>query len=282
MPLVSIREELQKAQAGSYAVPLFDVFEMQAIEGVFAAIQEKHAPAIVAIYAQFVEAPNARALAAYIRCLAEQVAAPVSLMLDHGASFEQCIRALRYGFTDVMYDGSSLPLDQNLTTTRLVVQAAHAVGVGVEAELGHVGRGDEYKEFGSQGKGFTDPDTVERFVGETEVDCLAVAIGTAHGLYDGVPRLDLERLCEIRRRVDTPLVLHGGTGLSEEQFRAAIAAGVVKINIATDLGVAASKAMIEAARATSASYLSVMGAVREAYRQRAGYYLDLFGVTGRA
>ncbi len=282
MSLVSIGGELRKAQAGRYAVPCFDTFEMLGTEGMFAALEDNRSPAMLAMYGGTVERPGAGAFAGLIRALAQEATVPVSLILDHGASFEQCIKALRLGFTDVMYDGSKLPLEENIATTRLVARAAHAVGACAEAELGHVGVGTEYDVFGGQRKGFTDPAVVERFVAETGVDFLAVAIGTAHGVYKGEPHIDLELLAEIRQRVSIPLVLHGGSGLSTEQFQAAIAQGISKINIFTDLGITAGNKMIEAAKAEKASYFSMTDAVRQAFRERVKYYLDTFGSTGKA
>lgn len=282
MPLKSILSELKKAQAGHYAIPCFDTFEQLGTEGMFAAIEEKRAPTIVALYGGGFDRPNAPHFAAMLRSMAQSASVPVSLIIDHGASFEQCMKALALGFTDLMYDGSAKPLEENIATTRLIVRAAHAVGASVEAEIGHVGRGAEYSEFGAQRKGFTDPAVVERFVAETGVDFLAVAIGTAHGLYNAEPRLDLELLAEIRRRVEIPLVLHGGTGLSEGQFRAAIAGGISKINIFTDLSIAARQRMIEAAQAEKASYFAITSAVRDAFRERCGYFMDLFGTSGKA
>jgi fructose-bisphosphate aldolase class II len=282
MPLTPIRTELKKAQAKGYAIPLYDVFEMQGTEGLFAALEEKRAPTIIALYSQFIDHPNAEAFAAYIRTKAEQSPVPVSLMLDHGASFEQCIKALSYGFTDVMYDGSKLSLEENIATTRLVVRAAHAVGAGVEAELGHVGQGESYAEFGSRREGFTDPEVVEHFVEETGVDFLAVAFGSAHGMYKGEPNLDLDLLREIRRRVDIPLVLHGGSGLSDQQFRDAIAAGISKINVATILGLTATQMMKEVAATEEGSLFTMMQAAREAYRERGAHCYDVFGTSGKA
>ena len=282
MPLGSIGNELRKAQSGRYAVPCFDTFEMMGTQGMLAALEEKRSPAIVALYAGTVDRPGAGAFSALIRTLAEEATVPISLMLDHGASYEQCIKALRLGFSDVMYDGSKLPLEENIATTRLVARAAHAVGACAEAELGHVGVGAEYEVFGGQRKGFTDPAVVERFVAETGVDFLAVAIGTAHGVYKGVPQIDLDLLDEIRRRVDIPLVLHGGSGLSTEQFQAAVAHGIAKINIFTDLGITAGNRMIAAAKAEKASYFSIAEAARQAFHERVGYYLDTFGSSGKA
>ncbi|HEY3285041.1 MAG TPA: class II fructose-bisphosphate aldolase [Armatimonadota bacterium] len=282
MPLVSIAAELKRAQEGGYAVPLFDTADVQSTEGMFQALEALRAPTIIGIYAGLVDQPNARGLAAYVRARAEDSPVPVSLMLDHGSSFEQCIRALHFGFTDVMIDGSKLPLEENIATTRQVVRAAHAVGALVEAELGQVGSGSDYQSFGAQRKGFTDPAIVERFVEETGVDLLAVAIGTAHGLYQGDPQVDLELLSDIRARVGLPLVLHGGTGCSEEQFRAVIRGGIAKINVATDLFVTAGKNMVTRAAQEKANYWELCKTATETFRERSEYYLRLFGTEGRA
>ncbi|MHB0857361.1 MAG: class II fructose-bisphosphate aldolase [Anaerolineae bacterium] len=282
MPLVSMLGELKKAQAGGYALPCFDTFEMLGAEGVVKALEVGRSPGIVALYAQWIEKPNAPAFAALIRKLAEQAVVPVALLLDHGGSFEQCIRALACGCTDVMFDGSKFPLEENIAITRLVVRAAHAAGAGVEAELGHVGIGAEYLDFGGQRKGFTDPDVAVRFVEETGVDALAVAIGTAHGLYAGTPKLDLELLQEIRSRVDVPLVMHGGSGLSTEQFQGAVARGVTKINIFTDLGMAAGARLVKEAAIEGAGYLSITDALRDEFQRRCGYFVDTFGSAGKA
>jgi fructose-bisphosphate aldolase class II len=217
-----------------------------------------------------------------VRAMAQDAAVPVSIILDHGASFEHCVKALALGFTDVMYDGSMLPLEENIANTRLVVRAAHAVGAGVEAELGHVGVGHTYTEFGAQGKGFTDPAAVERFVAETGVDFLAVAIGTAHGMYDGEPRLALDLLAEIRERVEVPLVLHGGSGLADDQFRAAIAGGIAKINIFTNLALEATRRVVDAAAQEDASLFTLTAQIREGFREASAHCLDVFGAAGRA
>lgn len=282
MPLSPALDGLKRAQAEQYALPCFNTFEMLATEGILAALEQKRAPALVGIYSGMLDRPNARSFVTYVRTMAEDAPGPVSLILDHGASFEHCMKALSLGFSDVMYDGSRLPLEENIATTRMIVRAAHAVGSSVEAELGHVGSGTEYRSYGALGKGFTDPDAVERFVGETGVDSLAVAIGTAHGMYDGDPALALDLLCQIRGRVDLPLVLHGGSGLSEEQYRAAIDGGISKINIFTELARSAGARMIEAARAEDASYFGIGRQAREAFQERCAYYLDLFGASGRA
>lgn len=281
MPLQSILQELQKASQGGYAIPLFDVFDMYSVEGVFEALEGKRAPTILGFYARFFDLPNAEALTAYICTRAQKTGMPVSLMLDHGASIEQCLKALRLGFSDVMYDGSQLPFNENIQNTHAVVQAAHALGASVEAELGHVGQGDHYDLFGRQRQGFTDPALVEKFVDETGVDILAIAFGNAHGLYQGEPRLDLNLVGEIRRRVQVPLVMHGGTGLTNAGYRDVIAAGISKINIATAIVNTASARMVDEAHAKDVSMFSMMDTVRHTYRDCCSHYLDVLGTSGR-
>ncbi len=281
MTLVSIKQELVKARQGRYAIPLFDVFEMQGMEGMMEAMAEKRAPTIIGVYTAFVNQPYSKGFAAYLRTRAEETDIPMSLMLDHGASVELCLRALDYGFTDVMIDSSSLPLEQNIANTKKVVAEAHARGAAVEAELGHVGEGKEYDTVGAKRVGFTDPDTVELFVRETGVDMLAIAFGTAHGFYKGEPRLDLELVSEICRRVDIPLVMHGGTGLSDQQFRDAIAAGISKINFATAI-VNASGENMRAIAAKPGGMFEMNDGIRAAYKQWCADLYDVFGTTGKA
>ena len=282
MTLVSIKNDLVKARKERYAVPLYDVFDMQGVEGVMDALIEKRAPTILAIYSPFAMLPNARAMAAYIRCRVEDTDVPVSLMLDHGASVELCERVLDYGFTDVMYDGSSLPIEENIANTRRVVAAAHAHGAAAEAELGHVGQGNEYESYGGQRAGFTDPDSVEYFVKQTGVDFLAIAFGNAHGFYKGEPHLDLELLAEIKQRVTIPLVMHGGTGISDDQFRAAIAGGISKINFATAIMNGAVENMRQATKSEKVTLTEVTEGIRVSYRQWCSRLYDVFGTTGKA
>jgi fructose-bisphosphate aldolase class II len=282
MPLVSIVKELQRATDEHYALPLWDTFDMFSTEGMFIAAEDKRAPFMLALYAGFLDRPYARSLSAYIRTRAEEATVPVSLWLDHGSSFEQCMKAISFGFTDVMFDGSRLPIEENIATTKAVVRTAHEFGVAVEAELGHVGSGREYREYGSLGKGFTDPDSVQTFVEQTGVDFLAIAIGTAHGLYDGDPVLNVDLLTEIRSRVDIPLVLHGGSGCSDEQFREVIAKGISKVNVATDLIVTTGKRLVEAAQGDDVRYFDLTKVAIDSFAERCGHYYDVFGASGKA
>jgi len=281
--LVSFVDELKRAQAGGYALPMFDTVDMQSTEGMFDAAEEKRAPLFIALYSRFIDEPSGVAHAAYIAERAKTATVPVSLILDHGTSFEQCIRAIHAGCTDVMFDGSKLPVEENIAITSVVIEAAHAVGVGVEAELGHVGHGGEYATYGRKRKGFTDPETAEKFVEACAPDFLAIAFGTAHGIpQGGDPDIDLELLADVRRRVDLPLVMHGGSGCTETQFRGAVLGGICKINIATDLFRTAGADVCAAATEDGASYHSLRRTARSSFAERCAYFYDLFGATGSA
>ena len=282
MTAVSIKAELIKAQKGGYAVPLFDVFDTFAVDGLMEAMIASRAPTIVAVYSPFAQKANSRAFAAYILARLADTDIPATLMLDHGVSVDACLQALDYGFTDVMYDGSSLPLDENIANTLRVVQAAHACGVTAEAELGHVGLGTDYENPGVVKAGFTDPAIVETFVKETGVDYLAIAFGNAHGLYKGEPKLDLNLVSEIHSRVSNPLVMHGGTGISDEQFRAAIKAGICKINFATSIINTSVENMKKAAADPKASLFSIPEGITASYRDWCTRLYGVFGTAGKA
>jgi fructose-bisphosphate aldolase class II len=281
MPLQSIQPNLHDARNQGFAVPLFDAFDSRSVDGMFTAAEERNAPVIIALYATSMDGPNADALAAYILARAKGGTVQCSFMLDHGRTPAECLRAMDMGATDVMLDASRLPYDENLSLTKGVVREAHSRGIGVEAELGHVGLGRDYQDFGSRRKWFTDPDDAVRFVRESGVDSLAVAIGTAHGQYDGEPALDLELLGELRSSIDVPLVLHGGSGLSEDQYKSSILAGISKINIATELYATAGARLVSFAAEGGSSYHEFGKTAEESFANRCGSYFDVFGASGR-
>ena len=181
----------------------------------------------------------------YLRTLAIQARVPVVIHLDHGRSLEEVMKAIYAGFTSVMIDASSHPFEQNIALTKKIVEIAHTINVSVEAELGTIGVAEGSGEGGSNEILYTDPQQAETFVRETGTDTLAVAIGTSHGLYPKgkQPKLDIERLQQIRKVVDIPLVLHGASGLSTEDIRKAISLGICKVNVATELKIAFSNAL---------------------------------------
>jgi fructose-bisphosphate aldolase class II len=221
-----------------WAVGAFDIINLELTQAALDSAQAEQSPIILMILPSLVSEQDMPALVASARAQAECVSVPVALLLDHAVNFRQIIRALRLGFSAVMFDGSHLPLAENLALTRQVVDMAHPAGVSVEAELGHVGGGDESgsEDFGESV--FTRLDEALRFVAETGVDALAVSIGTAHGPYKARPQLDFDRLQQLRQHLDVPLVLHGGSGIPDEDTQHAIATGIDKINVWTDVAVA--------------------------------------------
>lgn len=240
MSIVSLREMLEDARRGKYAVPLFDTQNMAMIRSAVQVAEEEGSPVILAGVEFDFEGDRLGCWAALALRAALGAKVPVCLMLDHGANLELCVRCADAGFTGVMIDASALPFEENAAVTRQVCDAMRRRGVGVEAELGHVGSasaGGEAELGANAGAGtaYTEPDKVAEFVERSGCDALAVSIGTAHGVYATAPELQIGLLDEIDRASPVPLVLHGGSGTPEEQIRAAIAHGIAKINICSEL-----------------------------------------------
>jgi fructose-bisphosphate aldolase class II len=282
MPLVSIKNELIRARREGFAVPLFNVFDPIAVDGAVAAIQDSHAPCILGVYAGCFHHENIAAFAAYIRKRVEGLSMPVSLMLDHGESEEQAHQAIELGFSDVMFDGSALPIEENMAISRRLAEFAHPLGVGVEAEIGHVGQGSDYGEIEKTHQGFTDPASAQRFEAETGVDFLAIAFGNAHGEYKGEPHIDMQLLDEITACTHIPLVMHGGSGLVDDQYRTIVHTGIAKINFFTGIQKAATAQMVVTANRPNATMLDITATMRQAYTERCNHYLEVFGATGKA
>ena len=237
MPLVNTRELLLDAQAHGYAVGAFNVENMEMVMAVIAAAEELRAPVMMQTTPSTIKYAGLDMYLANVKAAAERASVPVCLHLDHGDSFDLAMRALRTGYTSIMIDGSHNVFEENIAVTKAVADACRPSGIPVEAELGKVG-GKEDDLDGGEGNGYTDPLEAKEFVERTGVTSLAVAIGTAHGVYKGVPKLDLDRLAEIRKVVDIPLVLHGASGLSEEAVVESIKRGICKVNFATELRIA--------------------------------------------
>jgi fructose-bisphosphate aldolase class II len=277
MPLQSIVPMLNKARDEGYAVGLFDVHSWEGVTAILGAAVDQDSPVIIAPQVS----PRGPA-ADLVRGLVADMPVPVAIELDHGRTFELVMECIRGGFTDVMIDASTLPYDGNVALTRKVVAAAHAVGMGVEAEIGHVGRGTDYDDVEARRAGLTKPQDAVRYVADTEVDVLAVAVGSAHGMYKGTPELDLERLRQIRAAVEVPLVLHGGSGLSDDDFRDAIAGGIAKINIYTNMALAAVAAMRESLQDPAVRYRGVQRAAEGAIKGVVEHCMQVFGSSGKA
>lgn len=237
MPLVTTKEMLLRAQAGHYAVGAFNVENMEMVMAVVQAAEESRAPVIMQTTPSTVKYAGLDYYLAMAKAAAERATVPVAMHLDHGDSFELAMQALRTGYTSIMIDGSHDSFEDNIALTRRVTEACAPSGVPVEAELGKVGGKEDDLE-GGDGNPFTDPQQAKEFVERTGVDSLAVAIGTAHGLYKGVPKLDFDRLSAIRELVSIPLVLHGASGVPDEAVRESIRRGICKVNFATELRIA--------------------------------------------
>lgn len=229
--LVDLVRILEMAEQGGYCIPAFNVYNMETVIGVLHAAEAERAPVIMQIYPRLMKEETGYFLSPVVLAAAARASVPVCFHLDHGPSELETTRSLRYGATGIMLDGSTLPFEENIAITRRVAQTCAYLGVGVEGELGHVGTtNDEDMDE------FTTPDDAKRFAQETGVACLAIAVGTAHGRYKKPPKLDIERIKAIREATGgLPLVLHGGSGVPDEEIKRAVAAGIRKMNFATDL-----------------------------------------------
>ena len=230
--LVSLQEILAIAEKGGFAVPAMNVYNMETVMGVIAAAEESRAPIIIQSYSRLFTNEEGYYIAPIILAAAKKATVPVCFHLDHGAGIPEVTRAMRYGATGIMIDKSTLPMEENIAITKSVVDSCAAIGIGVEGEIGHVGvaaNGDE------QTTEFTTVEEAKTFVAGTGVCALAIAVGTAHGRYKKTPTLGIARIAEIHAATNVHLVLHGGSGVPDDQIKAAIKAGIRKINFGTDL-----------------------------------------------
>ncbi len=283
MALVTSRELLLDAQKNGYAVGAFNVENMEMVQAVVAAAEERKAPVILQTTPGTLNYADADYFYANVKTAAEKAKIPVVLHLDHGDSFELAMKAFRAGYTSIMIDGSRLLFEENVAVSRQTADACHAAGIPVEAELGKVG-GKEDGLVVTGDSPYTDPKEAGVFVERTGVDALAVGIGTAHGFYKGEPHVDLERLSEIRAVVDIPLVLHGTSGVPDETVAEAVKRGICKVNYATELRAAFSEGVKEVMKADPAVYdpKKYNKAGREKVKQLVMKRIDNLGSAGRA
>ena len=304
--LVTNKELLKKAQKEAYAVGAFNIQNLESLLAVVEAAVEEKSPVIVAITPSAIKYGGLNYLAGLVKTAAESVLVPMSLHLDHGEDVETVKKCLEAGFTSVMIDGSHLPFEENIALTKRVVDIAHLKGVSVEGELGKLA-GVEEKTVEEREAVLTDPREAEEFVRRTGVDALAVSIGTSHGAYKfkGEPQLDFERLKQIRERVEVPLVLHGASsvpqwiiekatkygaelagakGIPEDHIRKAIALGITKINIDTDLRLTFTATVREVLAKSSKEFdpRKILGPAKEAMKDVVKAKMRLFGSSGKA
>lgn len=284
MSLVSLAELLQNAQKEHYAVGAFNCNNMEIIQAIVAAAEAEKAPVIIQASQGAIKYAGIEYISTLTRLAAEKASVPIALHLDHGTSFNQVVQCIRNGFTSVMIDGSKHQLEDNIALTNKVIEVAHPVGVSVEAELGKIGGTEDDITVSERDALFTDPEEAVHFVQSTNVDALAIAIGTAHGQYKGIPKLDFERLSKIREKISVPIVLHGSSGVPDEAIREAISRGVCKVNIDTNIREAFVMASREVLNNNPKEIdpRKVLGPAREAAIEVIREKIRVFGANGKA
>ncbi|NLJ99694.1 MAG: class II fructose-1,6-bisphosphate aldolase [Clostridia bacterium] len=283
MPLVNVKDLLFDAAKNNYAVGAFNCNNMEILQAIIRAAEEEDAPVIIQASQGAIKYAGLDYIASMGKLAAEKSSVPAALHLDHGTSIEQVIQCIRHGFSSVMFDGSSLPFDDNAALTKEVVEIAHAVDVSVEGELGRICGTEDDISVCDRDASLTDPGEAKSFVEFTGVDSLAVSIGTAHGRYKGTPDLDFERLERIGELVDIPLVMHGASGVPSEDICRAIPMGIRKINIDTDIREAFVTGIMEALEEDphGRDPRNILGHAREKMQEIVGEKMRLFGCAHR-
>ena len=282
--LVPMKEMLEAARRGGYAAPGFNYYNQSSVEGIVEEAEARKSPVILMISAVYLKSLGLEAAAALGLQAGRKASVPVALHLDHGDTFrlaESCVEA---GFTSVMIDGSRHPIGDNIALTSRVVKMAHAKGVTVEAELGAVGGVEDavYGEGQEHKLVLVDPEQADNYVRSTGIDCLAPAIGNVHGLTKQEPKLDLNLLRKVRSVVDVPLVMHGGTGISDNTLRELIRSGMSKINIGTELKVAWRDGLTEFFAQGKYEPRLGMEAAKASIRRAVGHKIEVVGSAGKA
>ena len=279
----SMKDMLLHAHKNHYAVMAINVIDMEQVKACIEAAEEQHSAVILNISPRQMKAhAYPYIMAPMVQNLAERAEVPVALNIDHGANMEDIATAIHCGYSSVMVDASSYNFEENIRRVSAVVALAHAKGISVEAELGHVGVAANAD--GQNADLYTNVDQAEEFVNRTQCDCLAVAIGTAHGSYpkNMIPKLDFERLTELKNRLNIPLVLHGGSGAGEENIRKAVACGINKINVCTDLMNHAKDSMIKVLQEQpDIQYMEWHEAAEEAMKDFIKDYMRMIGSSNR-
>ena len=279
--LVTMNDILLPAKENGYGVGFFNAVNVEMARAVIETAEELRSPVMVGTAEVLLPAMPLERVAEYLIPMAKKASVPVCVHYDHGLSFEKCMQALKLGFTSVMYDCSTESYEVNVEKVARMVEICHAMGVTVEGELGHVGDNEGAGMLSNPSDFFTDPSVAEDYVRRTGIDSLAVAVGNAHGDYKFPPKLDFERIETISARTGLPLVLHGGSGLADSDFRTAVQKGICKINIFTDID-KAGKAGVE--QGLAAGVRTMMGLIPyeiEAMKCVVRNKLELFGSAGR-
>lgn len=275
MSLVTMHELLQDARKRKYAVGGFNVFNFETLGAVVEVAEELKTPLVLGIPERLFKFVDVEILSAAMMRAAQKSSVPVALHLDHGHSYEGVMRAIRWGFTSVMFDGSRLPMEENLKRTKDITRIAHSLGISVEGELGYVGCYPHTADLTEEN--LVTSEMAAHFVDKTKVDALAVAVGTSHGVYQRTPKLNFSRLNELSNSVHVPLVLHGGSKLDKDDYKLSIRSGISKINIATDMSMVAAETLkAEMIKNPSANYINLMSAVKKGVKDSVRRYMLCF------
>ena len=280
--LVNMNDLLLPAKKGRYGIGFFNAVNVEMARAVIEAAEELHAPVMIGTAEILLPAMSLEHVAEYLIPMARKASVPVCVHYDHGLTFEKCMEALKLGFTSVMYDCSTEDFAGNAAKVAEMVRICHGMGVTVEGELGHVGDNDGTGKLDKPSDYYTDPEMAADFVNHTGIDSLAVAVGNAHGDYKFPPKLDFERIETIAGRTGLPLVLHGGSGLSDTDFRTAVQKGICKVNIFTDIDKAGKAGIEEGLAAGALSMTALIPYEIESMKRVVRNKLELFGSVGRA
>ncbi len=284
--LVNMNEVLRPAKKNHYAVGLFNAVNLELARGIINAAEATRSPVIMGTAEILLPYGPLEEVSYYLLPMAKKASVPVVVHLDHGLTYDTCIQALKLGFSSIMYDCSTDSYEENVRKVKEMADIAHSYGATIEGELGHVGDNEGSAEGSSHladpSAFFTDPKLAKDFVDKTGVDALAIAVGNAHGAYKLPPKLDFERIRTIANTVDVPLVLHGGSGLTDNDFRKAIQEGISKVNIFTDINVAAVEAEFKKFSDMNKGIIDLIPAAVEAVKQETMKKMKLFSSDGKA
>lgn len=280
--LVNMNDILLPAKEEHYGVGFFNAVNVEMARAVIETAEELHSPVMIGTAEVLLPTTNLNLVADYLLPMAREASVPVAVHYDHGLTFDRCMQALRLGFSSVMFDCSTKSYEDNVEAVAEMVKICHGMGVTVEGELGHVGDNEGAGKLAKPSDYFTDPDMAVDYVKKTGIDALAIAVGNAHGDYKFPPKLDFERISVISERTGLPLVLHGGSGLSDDDFREAVKRGICKINIFTDLDKAGKNGVARGLEEGAASMCSLIPYEIEAMKAVVSEKIYLFGSVGKA
>ncbi|QBH97534.1 ketose-bisphosphate aldolase [Limnobaculum zhutongyuii] len=284
MPYLSGKQMIQQAWKGGYAIGAFSAHNAETIRAILLAAEQEQSPVMIQIGQRVINTLGLQPMKKMVDAFMAECSVPVCIHLDHSRSFEQTMQAVRAGFHSVMFDGSHLSFEENVRITHAVAQVSHALGIGSEGEIGKIGGTEDDISVDEKDAFITSCEEALAFAEQTSVDYLAVSIGTAHGMYKQEPKLAFQRLSEIRDTVKKPIVLHGGSGVPDEQIRRAISLGVAKVNVDTELRQAFTEGVLDVLAKEPDEYtLAIsLGRGSEFMQQRVREKIRLFGSSGKA